>query len=409
MRRTVFLGSTLERTVDIRGPLRRSWPDIDAKFFQYQAGIEQLAGARAIALAYETDWDMVRVYFSGAADDTAELLGPGRVLSTVDDNGAPRVIARIEPVMPAPATRLYDAESLRRGLVKPEASAITGVGGANWQNNDGVIYYGVNPDLSPIVPAPPTFTLYKWNGSAWVFNATIAPGIGTVIPWSEADAGGHGRPVDYSWDRIFTVADYMFAGLAAPMQYVYRSEFPVDAHGNAGVTAQPAPVTQASFLPPNAGGAVRFADLSASFYARLAIDVFDACPPAEYVPKLAPQRFITFPDLVLPGGSAEPTIALLTVPVINARGVEFLYRNDVASAGVVYGLLVSPMATESILDTEGVPNQETDQPFQTVGVGDSGSLVLDQPRHPYIKILLGSDLGATVKGAVLSIKREMDQ
>jgi hypothetical protein len=394
-RRTVFLGSNMDRTVDVRGPSRRSWPDIDAKYFQQQAGIEALAGAKAIALAYETDWDLVRVYFSGAGDDAAELLGPGRVLSTADSSGNPRAIDRIEPVTPAPATRLYDAEALRRGHVKPDANAFS----TKIRYADGDYFWEGVGEL----------VLYKWTGTAWAYHSSYPSDPNPVgrLPFSDMYGNAHGRAIDFSFDpdRAFTVADYVLAGL---MESAYnpplRSEFAVDAHGQPGDTAQPG-----TKRISGAGGAVRYADLSPLFYGRLAIDVFDACPPADYIPKLAPERFITFPDIVVPAGGVAPSIALLTFPVLNSSGVEFLYRNDGASAGALFTVIVSPTADQSIASIAGVPNTEADEPFNTAGPGDSDSLVLDEPRHPFCKILVGSDLGATLKGGILTIKREMDQ
>jgi hypothetical protein len=283
-RRTVFLGAATQRPVDIRGPRRRSWPDIDSHLVQQQIGLEELDGARAITLGYDSDWDLVRVVFMNT--DDAEQLGPGRVLNCCDGNGRPRRIARIEPIMPAPATRLYDATGLRRGL-------------------------------------PPAFD-----------------GGGTVWP-----------------------------------------------------------------------------DLSPLFYARLAIDVFDTCPPPNYEPELAPARYISLADFVVGAGTSAsagppklpPQQPLITIPVVNARGVEFLFRNTGGS--VLHALLVSPSATDAIDDVGGVWNTDPDHPpeYAVVGPDESGSLVLDRPRHPYVKILVGSDTGAIVSDAVLSVNRELDR
>jgi hypothetical protein len=398
-RRTVFLGAATQRRVDVRGPQRRSWPDIDLTLTQQQTAIEELDGARALCLGYETDWDLVRVVFSGS--DDAELLGPGRVLNCADGSGNPRRIARIEPVTPAPATRLYDATGLRRG-VTPAATPQTlgtvydtasGFGRYKWMGTG-------------------TITVYRWNGSAWEDDASVPSG--NFLPFTDDYAGDHPntRPVDYSFDAIFTIADLIFAGLMAG-QAPYRSAELTDAHGQAGDPAEP----PTQLLPPPVTGTVTYANLAPLFYARLAVDMFDSCPPANYEPELAPARYISFPDIAVPAATAAaagppavpPQMPLITIPIINARGVELVFRNT--GAGTLHALLVTPTATDAIDDVGGVWNTDPTPAvqYEIVGPGEAGSLVLDRPRHPYTKILVGSDTGAVISDAVLSVKREMDR
>lgn len=388
MKRTIWLGSNVSRTVDTRAPTRPSWPDVDINGVIADVGIGGLRDVRALALGYETDWDLVRVWWAGGADP--ELLGPGRLLYV----GRGQEVARIEPVIPAPATRLYDATNYRRGILAPTVAPPL---------------QGTMPDGGAInFTGTGTINLYKWTGSAWGAPTVVNPG---ALPGVNQNGNAHNRPADYSIDQTWTLADLIIAGLlvrpdgsAIPGTQI-ASEFAVDAHGNAGDVNQP------GTLPYPYG---RFGDLSPLFYGRLAIDGWwDECPSPDYQPRLAPQRFIRFGSIAVAAGAASPDQPLLTVPVINAQQAQFTFTNS--GAGNVFAHFRSPLGADGVTGISGIieadPTGGASQQWGIFSSGTEGALVLDEINAPFLKVVLGADGGgATIPaGATLAITRTVDQ
>jgi hypothetical protein len=405
-RRTIFLGSSTSAPVDTQGPLRPSWPDIGSDGVSNDTSIGALAQAKAIALASETDWDIVRVWFGGGS--SPELLIPGRVLFVP----AGKTISRIAPVTPCPPTRKF-----------PSAMIATG----------GVPTFPPGVKLDCDIASPGTIhnrsggpvTLYKWSVrrssgpggelSGTYDGGTIIADGGVLV---NVEAAAHNRPADYSLDKVWNLADLLQAGVlrrtdgSAETRVPFASENVWDLHGNPGDPTQPTTMPY-----PRFNAASRLADMSDRFFGRLALDVFEAFPVAEegghpYRPRLAPARYVTFPQSIAvaatTGAPATPDQPLVTVPTLNARSLEFSCRND--GNNDLYLLLVMPAYDDSILGVAGEPNT-ADAPapqWLTLASGQEGSLILDDIRQPYAKILVGANVGGTYMGsALLTIKREV--
>jgi hypothetical protein len=379
----------VSRTVDTRAPMRPSWPDVDINGVIADVGIGGLRDVRALALGYETDWDLVRVWWTGGADP--ELLGPGRLLYV----GRGQEVARIEPVIPAPATRLYDASMYRQGVVAPTAAVPLN---APYPNGAASINY----------TGTGTINLYKWTGTTWGPATAVGPG---PLPGVSQNGAMTDRPADYSIDQTWTLADLIIAGLilhpdgARISGTQIASQFAYDAHGNAGDTRMPG-------LNPYLSN--RFGDLSPLFYGRLAIDGWwDECPSPDYQPRLAPQRFIRFGSIAVAAGAASPDQPLLTVPVINAQQAQFTFTNS--GAGNVFAHFRSPLGIDGVTGINGIieadPTGGASQQWGIFSSGTEGALVLDEINAPFLKVVLGADGGgATIPaGATLAITRTVDQ
>jgi len=403
-RRTVFVGAFPKTLVDTVGVARQSWPDIDTKgILADLATVAQFKGARAIALNPETDWDIVRVYFSGRLD-APELLCPGRVLDVPPES----LIKRFEPVIAAPATRLYPASQQLLG------DAPSPLVGAKWKvelaSSGSAFQFKNVSGVSQLI--------YNWQddglgnlsyvtGDTIANNghATAAAGSVTILANGAALAV---RAADYSPDGIYNFADFMESGAitftdgTSARGLAFVSQILRDDLGNPGDATNP---TTKKY-------AFQFAPLSPLFFGRLAIDVFDeAC--VDYPPRLAPARQITFGAIALTlGAGVAPDTPIITFPTINAAGVEFLFSNPVGSGANIFAQLVSPLASDAITGIAGVPDAPPPPAaqFVTIPAGQEGSLVLDQAKHPFCKLVLGCDHNVTIPaGAMLTIKRHVTQ
>jgi hypothetical protein len=403
--------------VDIRGPQRKSWPDIDrpsaggniiyasGRLADVDAGqLGQIDHIKAIALAYETDWDLVRVIFAGSGDP--ELLGPGRVLRVPKGNR----IARIEPVTPSPSTRLYD-NALASGAPQP--------GCYGWAVDNATKQF-YNGSANPLqnwawhrIGSGPGF----WQQAV----PTTAPGALLAGYSLDGDGTAFARSSDGSPDGLWSFADYAESGAigwrnpsALPLTgLAYVSGLPFDAHGNAGDATTPAVIRYSRYW---ANGKLRFGALSSLFYGRLALDLFDEDPGPDYIARLAPQRQITFGYISVAAGAAYPDQPLITVPLFNARRAEFLFDNT--GPGNLYVNFYSPAPNDQIDDLLGVPDADPSlvPPFYTVPGGaipnpGQAAIVLDPTIHPFGKIILGAAAGGAViaTGAVLTIHRSVTQ
>lgn len=388
-RRRVYLGSPLQSPVDIHepSPAAPSWPDIDTTGALADAGIDQLAGARAITLGYDTDWDLVRVILTGGR---RELLGPGRVLEL----GPTEQVARVEPTFKVPATRLYDASAQRRGLVAPTLPA-----GIKFTWDPGG---GLNNSQST---AP--FTLYKWVAGAggvgaWTTIGAVAAGAAVTEPITVFDAATH-RPADYSLDKVWNLADVTRNFLIPKTAGVpedrplYVSAVAFDNHGQPGDPTNPTTIRYPSLLN---NSVFTFPNLDPRFYGKLSLDVFGDgdCIPRD-AGALAPERFVSL-ALYIP---SVTNTALLTIPVLNARGVELLTRN--VGGNDMTLVLLSPHPSDQIYDVNGVPNVD---PAPAVAAGAELSLVLESPKHPLLKIAIATTgLGDLAADTLLTIKRSV--
>lgn len=391
-RRTVYLGSNVTTRVDTRGGsmVPASWPDLDVNGNLADAGIQQLQGARAIALAYDTDWDLVRVYLAGVVAPV--LLGPGRILELP---GGQRV-QRIEPVTACPSTRLYDASQTRNGVGPSKATA------QKWQ-----VVGDVN--IQNVTAGP--LTIYKWQNPGWDAGTAIAAGANAPCFVAQNAAN---RPADYSPDKLWSFADYLEAQLlvsGAGLTYngqAFVSQLLMDMHGNIGDPTLPTTLLYGRYW---AAGQLSQGALSPLFYGRLAIDVFDDdCYPRD-AGRLAPARMMTLAAIAVAHGAAAPDTAILTVPIINAEGVEVLLKNT--GANNLFAQLVSPHADDLITSAAGVPYTDATSglAFATVPAGAELSLVMATPRHPFVKLVVGADVGGTTIGAdsLITVKRALDQ
>lgn len=79
-----------------------TWPDNDAND-NLKAVSRELEGVRAVALGYETDWDLVRIVPVGTDPAKGFLLGPGRVVHL-----PARTKFDVFPAVTAPQTRNGD-------------------------------------------------------------------------------------------------------------------------------------------------------------------------------------------------------------------------------------------------------------------------------------------------------------
>jgi hypothetical protein len=405
-RKTVYLGVGTRTSVDQRGPARPSWPDIDINGVVGDGGVSQLAGTVALTLGYETDWDLVRVYFSGGGG-APELLGPGRVLTVPQGSQ----VSRIEPVIAVPPTRLYDAANVRNGRSSPTSlpTGITIVAATPGSSSTLITNSGA-ADITGML---------QWNGSKWVASVdtvweagtNLAPNGASAFIALDADlASGPLRAADFSFDGgVYSVADYIEAGLVpgcnAGVARVASTVF--DAHGNDG---DPTPGTTKRYGRYFQGGALSsYGPLSVNFFGRLAIDAWSDCAPRE--PRLAPSRYIELGAITVPHVGALADQALITFPVMNAKRVEWLLRNS--GANDLYVALVSPVGADSITSASGVPDAEPAPAVQflTINAGQEGSMVLDTPTHPLAKLLVGAAAGGTTiaAGSTLTIKRELDR
>jgi hypothetical protein len=403
--RIIRLGSRMNALADLDG-VQLSWPDKDLRL---DAGGNRLEGTgtilsivrerfgklRAVALAYDTDWDFLRLRTGSAAE--ARLLGPGGVLR-FDEPDIDRLL--VEPAFGVPSTRLYNASTLAK-------------------------YQGQKPDHAPgwtVVAANKHFrndtgaaqNVYRWDWTlgGWNLAKNVAAGaeIGGVQPITDErlTTVEFVRPADWSPDGEWSFADYMEAGLivddagASQRNVAYISLSAFDSRGQPGSSGLATTVKYAI-------GSNQFADLVPKFYGKLSLEIWtdDDCPPASYRPRLAPVRYVSLAAIAHAGGAAAPDTAIVTVPAANVERAQWIGRN--AGAGNVFAQLVQPRAEDWIDQVTGVADVDpaSGNTFATLASGADGAAYLSQPAGPYVKLAIGADGGGATIAArsVLSLVR----
>jgi hypothetical protein len=386
--RIVTFGSKLAQLVDVDG-VQVSWPDKDLRLDNTGARIpgsgtllqtnsERYGRINFVALAYDTDWDLVRIRPEGAGE--ALVLGPKRLLDLRDFKAT---TFEVQPHLAVPSTRMYNAVALRKYQRQspPAPIAWTWVEsdetGGQWRNDTGA-------DVDVL----------RWDGvtHAWVFEETVA--AGDVLSRGVAGLDNHGvadsRAADYSPDGgDWSFADYAEAGMVLndAQQSIagraYISVADVDWRGNPGSNGAATTAKYAIF-------ASTFADMSPLFYGRMRLEIWTDgdCPPAGYVPRLAPVRYVTLARQQLrghQGGATEPYLGVLTVPAINVERAQYTFLVE-SGGDNAFVQLVEARADNWIDDSDGI----ADDDFLTVTAGDAGAAFLEEPTAAYIKIAAGT-------------------
>lgn len=398
-RKLLWLGSGIEgAAVDVITPSAPSWPDIDVRgLAQDIVSPDKLAGVKALALSPWSDWDAVIVKYKSGQQ---ELLTPGRVLVLP----ASESIADFLPPTPMAPTRPYDA-TLQRSK-RPDPSTLAG----KW-----FVFTDGTYQIAPTGPAGGTRPLYQWDGSEWTFYNNMANGAVPFLPGSLSLALTNSvqpRATDWSPDGVWSFADYAengwLDGNNDPLNgLAYVSYY---ALGNLGTPGDPVNYSTAQHF------AFRWAGLTPKFFGRLALDLFDGeC--VDWAPRMPPQRQLCFSQLNVTQltVNADPLLpqqVVVTVPAFNVRGVEFLFHNG--SAHPVYVSLVSPSTAIPYAQPDGVTVLAGSPPvsYATVPAGEDGSVVLDDVRHPFVKLVIGAGQqnGAFITaGALLTLTRRVTQ
>ena len=388
-RSTIFVGTQIQGTVpDTASESQVSWPDLDINgTIADIVGQNKFDNVKAIALAASTDWDLVRVVTKAGA---IERVGPGRLL--VLNKGD--TIARIEPVMTIPPTRPYNG-TLQRGQQQPPATSAWAFDvSTGYVRNVGAV----------------TLQTYKWSGSAWVAFSTVASGatlISSVGPTLTVQGAPlNERATDYSPDGVWSFADYAWFGSILNADGSSAKGVSFVGSKTLGNLGTPGDLTD----PTTIKFAFAWGGLNPFFFGRLALDVFDSdCP--DWAPRLPSQRQLTLPAITLPngGGAGPPNTAIVTLPAFNVSAVEFCFKNDSATSGV-YACWVTPSAISSYSSLDGVTETDGTSTYDTVAPSSDGSVVLENVRHPLVKLLLGSQAGQTLAaGGVITLTRRFTQ
>jgi hypothetical protein len=402
--RIIRIGSKLDAVVDLDSN-RTSWPDRDLAFDVAGVRIENsgtvltlaketLGGRlRAVALAYDTDWDFVRV---GAPSGDARVLGPGAV---VDLSDLDIKQLSITPHFNVPSTRLYNAQMLQKfqGQKPDHAPGWTViVATGQFRNDTG--------------KAAPVYVFDPAQG-AWSFYENIAAGGVATYPRAAANDAPleDSRACDWSPDQEWNFADYMEAGFivgdngSSQKNVAYIGYGALDSRGQPGSNGLATAVKYAL-------GSNQFADLSPQFYGKLSLELWtdDDCPPHGYRPRLAPVRYVSLAAIAHAGGAAAPNKAIVTVPASNIERAQYLMRN--AGPGNIFAQLVQPRAEDWIDQVTGVADVDpaSGATFSTIAAGADAALFLEEPSGPFIKLNIGADGGggATIAArSVLSLVR----
>ncbi|MCU1280301.1 MAG: hypothetical protein JWM53_3847 [bacterium] len=311
------------------------FPDVDTfrgapgKFYYDEREVQD---PRALALAPETDIDLVRVFIGD--DVEGFLLGPGMLVKL---SGFTRVKVRVEPAVALPPTRLGAAPG-RFGRV-PAAP-------------DG---WHLNPEFSPGAIRNQTgadVDLFGWDGDKWV------PGALTITAGSRLDLGWYldtdpARAADLSFDGKFSVNDVVAAGAfgdyAGPL---YVSKKLWDANGNAGDNGAAYPALSAP--PPTwvagYGAFDALAPLVATYFARCGLEVWEGCDPGDFRPRLAPYRRVVLNsgDIAVPNEAVTPDgVTAIVVPAFNVEGATLVGRMA-AGANPIRVAWVTPWVKDAL-------------------------------------------------------------
>lgn len=399
----------MQALADLDG-VQVSWPDKDLDFTVGGARLEssgtlitlqkeRFGSIRGIALAYDTDWDFVRIRNGSSGD--AQLLGPRRVLHYAPGEFDGQL--KVESAFAVPSTRLYNAQLLAK-------------------------YQGQKPDAAPagrwVIQAADQFfktldgslPLYYWSQGAWRQRPVGNDGPDITAPGAVEDSGMKAnandnvitRPADVSPDGVWSFADYMEAGFviydsgATAAGVAYISGTALDSRGQPGSNGLATTITYAL-------GSNRFSDMPSLFYGKLSLELWtdEDCPPHGYLPRLAPVRYVSLAAIAHAGGAAAPDTPIVTVPAANVERAQWLGRNT--GAGNVFAQLVQPRAEDWIDQVNGVADIDpaSGNPFATIANAADGAVYLEEPAGPYVKLVIGADGGGATVAArsVLSLVR----
>lgn len=424
MRKIEYIGAPNPNQLEAYLPKLPQWPDVDRVTSSagvispgtYDDGqfLTMAPGLRALALAPDTDHDLIYIQFRGESD--WKLLAPGVVLfpeAGVTDR------FKVKPAMQMPSTRLYDARQKRAdksaaplpttppyGIAAPTGLAVAN----NWTVVNPTVD-GVNGNKL-INNTAVARVVYKWTGTGWKFFenvasngfATVAGADGAIGPLANTN-----RASDFSPDGIWSFADYMEAGQilksalvgppatsAAGVAYVSAASF--DNHGNAGDPTNP---TTKLFNTTFTSSAPPWGPLSSLWLAKLSVEMFiDECPPPGYRPCVAPARVITLPQFTAPAGvNLTP---LLTVPAVNVERAQWSVITDSTQGANVSIALGSPLPSEGI-DAPAQTQTVANNLGAVAGVG--GAAFRGESDHDLVQLLAGVPNGQATAGVILAGSR----